>query len=102
MRRERNLPLTTVDSLITAAWPRHAQKEIERQLGCSTRQAWRIVHVGKVPGKFRQALIELLDRQITKNRLALEAIQEELKGIAHAEMVARAEGRRAPDLGSDA
>lgn len=98
----RNFPPSNLGAHIQAAYPRHAIKRIARSLSCSDRQAWRIATTGKVPSVFRAALIELLDEQIAQNRAKLEALHADLKAIEHAEMVARAENRRAVDVGPSA
>ena len=79
--------------LIWTALPRHPAKVIERALGCTTRQAWRIVSTGRVPGRFRAALIEVLDRAIEHSRAKLGEAERELKYIRETAMVERAQAR---------
>ena len=88
--------------LIWAALPRHPAKAIERALGCTTRQAWRIVSTGRVPGRFRAALIEVLDDAIEHSRAKLGEAERELKYIRDLEMVARAQARLLESGPSDA
>src|SRR5258708_1016487 len=77
-----------------------ARKQVERGLGCSRSQAWRMVYHGRIPGKFRQALIAFLDRSIERNLGTLAAIRRELAEIEHEEMLARAARRHADSVDS--
>jgi len=79
---------------IATALGRNAAKQVERGLNCSRSQAHRMVWHGQVPSKFRAALIGLLEEAIQRQQMRLRDIDEQLRGIAHEEMLARAEARR--------
>lgn len=83
-----------VGTLIASALPKNAAKHLEAELGCSPRQAWRIVSTGKVPGRFRVAFIRIVDAMIENRIAALKYHQAALKAEAYAEMVERAADRR--------
>lgn len=99
MEQRKNYPLTDTLTLITAAYPRHAAKHIERGLDCTPRQALRIVSTGKVPNRFAGALFQLVVDAISRNFTELERLQADLKGVRHEGMVARSADRRAAALG---
>jgi len=100
MCRAGNRPLTMIAEHIRAAWPRHTAKHLERGLGCSSAQAERITKTGYVPGAFRSAIIELLERAVADNRAKLERIEDELRQIRYERMVGRAAARNASDAGA--
>ena len=103
MRKTGNLfPLMNAAAFIRSAWPRGAAKQIEPLLGCSPRQAWRIVSTGRVPGKFRAAFFEAVRREITRNRARLARIDAQIKAIEHGETVAEARARRTESVGAAA
>jgi hypothetical protein len=87
---------------IQTALGRDARKQVERGLSCTRSQAWRMVYHGEVPGRFRAALVRLLEEAISRNQAELSRLDAELKAIAHAEMVARAAERRAETVGQGA
>lgn len=72
----------------------HPRKMVERELGCSPRQARRIVDTGRAPSAFRDALISLLDRLIEASRERLRAAEDELRALRQTEMLERAASRR--------
>lgn len=92
-------PLMNASGFIRGAWPRGAAKRIERELGCSPRQAWRIASEGRVPGKFRAALLVAVHIAIEANQRELARLGAELKAIRHARMVARTAARSAASVG---
>jgi hypothetical protein len=98
MQREPNRgardPMTT-RALIRTAIPHDTAKTISRHLGVSHRQGRRIA-TGKVPGRLRVALVDLLDRFIAQRKAQLEHGERELREIRYAEMVDRAAQRREP------
>lgn len=96
MQRRGDRILTNVATMISAAFPRDAAKRLERELDCSPRQA-RSITEGRVPGKFRAALIAVLDSAIESNKKHLERLQAELKALDYQAMVSRAADRRASD-----
>lgn len=83
---------------IQTALGRDARKQVERGLSCSRSQAWRMVYHGEVPGRFKAALVRLLEEAIVRNQAELTRLDAELKAIAHAEMVGRAAERRAESM----
>ena len=87
---------------IATALGRNAAKQVERGLNCSRSQAHRMVWHGQVPGRFRAALVRLLEEAISRNQAELSRLDAELKAIAHAEMLARAAERRAEIVGQGA
>lgn len=95
--RGRGDPMTT-RTLIRTAIPHDTAKTIARDLGVTYRQGRRIA-AGKVPGRFRPALIGLLERAIARNQVALERANAELREIEIAEMLGRAADRRAAAMG---
>jgi|SRR5579859_37841 len=92
-------PLMNAAAFIRGAWPRGAAKQIERALGCSRRQAWRIASTGHVPGVFAATLLEAVRYALARNQAEIARRRAELKVIRHARMVDRARARRAPDMG---
>ncbi len=92
--------MLTPAAIITALGRGDARKQVERELGCTRSQAWEMAYRAKVPGKFRQAFIALLDRSIERNLGTLAEIRRELAEIEHEEMLARAARRRADDMDS--
>lgn len=82
------------EGIMTALGRGDARKQVERALGCTRSQAWEMVYRGRVPGKFRAALIGLLEEAIVRQQMKLRDIDEQLRGIAHEEMLARAAARR--------
>lgn len=90
-----------VGTLVAGALGRHAAKKIETGIGCSPRQAWRIIETGRVPGRLRSALLRFLDASIAKNKQALDRLHDELKALDLEEMLARA-GDRRQDLADQA
>lgn len=84
---------------IQTALGRDARKQVERGLSCSRSQAWRMVYHGEVPGRFKAALVRLLEEAIARNQAELTRLDAELKAIAHVEMVDRAKARRAESVG---
>lgn len=94
MRRERDFPLTNLHNHIRTAFPRHPIKHLARGLGCSDRQAWRIATTGRAPGKFRSALIRILESAYAKNGAEIERLQRELKAIDDAAFDTKSEGNR--------
>lgn len=99
----RNLPprkSMLTRAAITVALGRNAAKKVEQGLNCSRSQAHRMVSHGKVPGRFKAALVRLLEEAIVRNQAELTRLDAELKAIAHAEMLSRAAERRAEIMGS--
>ena len=86
-------PHMTTRTLIRTAIPHDTAKVLARSLGVTHRQGRRIA-AGKVPGRLRVALVELLDRAIARNQAALERANAELRAIAMQEMLVRAQARR--------
>lgn len=84
-----------VGTLIASAFPRHPIKHIETALGCTPRQAQRIVETGKSPSRFQAALRKILLAAMEANNRALERHIEALRAGDYAEMVQRAADRRA-------
>ena len=103
MRRGREVPLKmTIAAIIKTVAPSGAAlKWVESNLDCSPRQAKRIVSENRVPGRFRAALITILEEAIRRNRTQLERLEDELKRIRYGEMVDRAAARRAAAVGPD-
>lgn len=102
MRSTQERPLTNVATHIRAAWPRHTRKSVQRELSVSDSQADRIVKTGRVPGKFRAALLSAVHNAIASNQRELERLGAELKAIRHARMVDRASSGRAQAMGTGA
>lgn len=104
MRKWREDILTST-AIIRAAFPRDSAKLIARALGCTDRQG-KSIAAGRVPGRFRVALIGLLQSAIAQNKAQLDRIEDELKRLDYTEMVARAAARREasarPALAADA
>lgn len=100
MRKWREDILTNA-AIIKAAFPRDSAKLIARALGCSDRQGKSIAS-GRVPGRFRSALIGLLQSAIAQNKAQLDRIDDELKRLDYEEMVARASARREAAAGDRA
>jgi hypothetical protein len=69
------------------------QKAVARELGCSPRQARRIMNTGKAPSAFRDALVNLLDRLIEHSRERLRIAEDELRALRTKEMLERAASR---------
>lgn len=84
---------------ISTALGRNAAKQVEQGLNCSRSQAHRMVWHGQVPGRFKAALVRLLEEAIARNQAELTRLDAELKAIAHVEMVDRAKARRAESVG---
>lgn len=80
---------------IKLAWPDARAKRIANGLDCSVITAKRIASTGHVSGRFRAALLRLIDEAIYRNATEIERLRKELWGIEHAEMVDRAAIRRA-------
>lgn len=95
MRRERNHPLTNLAMHIQAALPRNAIKLLARGIGCSDRQAWRIVTTGKVPTSLEKPALDYLAEAIQRRKVLLEQAENDLKTIRYSRMVGRAESRLA-------
>lgn len=57
----KSFPPMNATALIRSAWPRNAAKEIEHQIGCSRRQAWRMIQTGHIPASMRTRLIRALE-----------------------------------------
>lgn len=53
--------------LISATFPRHKAKSLARELGCSERQARRMIETGNVPEAFQERMLSAVE--ITLNRL---------------------------------
>ena len=66
----------TMTAIIRSAWPRHAAKHIEAELGCSRRQAWRMIETGRVPRSLNARLLRAVE-------FALSRQSEELGKIRH-------------------
>lgn len=97
--RGRGDPMTT-RSLIRTAIPQDTAKTIARELNISHRQGRRIA-TGKVPGRLRVALVDLLDRFMAQRRAQLERGELELREIRYEKMVGRALQRREQDTSED-
>jgi len=83
----------TTRALIRTAIPHDTVKTIARELNVTHRQGRRIA-TGKVPGRLRVALVDLLDRFIAQRRAQLERGEQELREIRYAEMAHRIQERR--------
>lgn len=83
-----------VFAAIRHAWPDARAKRIAAELGCSVVTGKRIASTGKVSGRFRAALLRVLDHAIAKNLEELERLQAELKAHDYMAMVDRAADRR--------
>lgn len=90
--------MTAIVTAVRAAFPRHAEKELQRRLGVSAAQANRIVRSGAVPGSLRAAFVELLDRAIARRIEEAAEVRVALREIDYAEMVDRAATRRVSPL----
>lgn len=90
MRRGKNFPMNA-GTLIATAAPRHAAKQLQTHLGCSPRQAWRIVTTGRVPAYLRDRTIEFLEDAFRRNREAIERAEAQLKALKYAETMAGAD-----------
>lgn len=102
MGSARDSRLTSVSTFISAAFPRHAAKQLVRALPVSPSQAARIAKTGHVPRHLRAVVLALLERTIAANKARLEHIQVELGTISHAEVVVAGRTRGTADMGSDA
>lgn len=95
-------PRMTIAAIIKTVAPSGAAlKWVESNLDCSPRQAKRIVSENRVPGRFRAALIGILEEAIRRNKLQLERLESELRIIRYENMVERAASRRAETVGED-
>ena len=84
-----------IATAIRLAWPDSRAKRIANALGCSVITGKRIASTGYASGRFRSALLRLLDVEIEKNEARLRALREELRNLEAAEMLDRAAARRA-------
>ena len=87
--------------LIDSIYPNSKAKRLQAGMGVSWRQARRIVTTGRVPSKLWPLFLKAVAEQNASNAAKMEALRLEIKAIEHAEMVARAEARRASNVGQD-
>src|SRR5260221_14311410 len=87
-----------VVSAIKHAWPDARAKRVAAALGCSVITGKRIASTGRVSGRFRAALLRVLDGAIEHNKKELERLQNDLKEMTYVEMVNRGADRRASSL----
>lgn len=101
MRTGKDFPMSAVDTgmLIAAAYPKHAAKHLEKGLGCTPRQAWRIVSSGHAPAHFAAALLRLVDQAISRNLQELESLHGDLRRIHHAALLDTGADRYAASVG---
>lgn len=92
----------TVGTLIAAAFPRHAAKHLEAELGCTRRQAWRMVSTGIVPVRFQVSFIQVVQSALSLQKSLLARVDDEIKRLDYEAMVARSATRRAEASGADA
>jgi hypothetical protein len=100
MGRGKDYPVS-VAALIRGAIPRHAAKEIEQHVGCSRRQAWRIVSTGRVPQRFRAALIALLRDAADRNERRLRELKGEIQLLEYRDQVEARQAARETPMGPD-
>lgn len=67
--------------LIWLAFGRRAAKQLESGLGCTRRQAWRIVSTGHVPAHLWGPFIDLIDRTMAERRQEFMAAGQTLRDI---------------------
>jgi hypothetical protein len=82
--------LTNVAGLIRGLHPAHPVKAIERALGCSPRQAQRIVETGQVPRAFAEKVLAFLQRSADYNRQRLAEYEAEIANLEAARSQAAA------------
>ena len=97
MRKDGFGTLTAITAYVSAAFPRHAQKEVARRLRCTEGQAALIVR-GRVPAALRRALIQILDRAIARNQEHLRRLHAEVRAL-NEDLVARMQDSPAPPVG---
>jgi len=91
-------PQMTLQNIIDTAIPRNARKIIARELDCTPRQARRIVE-GRVPSRFRAALIRMLENAIDRNERELRRLREEIRLDEYATTRQARKGVAARDMG---
>jgi hypothetical protein len=89
--------LTQVTGIIRGLYPAHPVKALERALGCSPRQAQRIVETGQVPMKWHAQVAAFFRQTAEFNRQRLAEIDVEIARFEEAQARARA----AQDMGED-
>jgi hypothetical protein len=100
MHKRGKFPLTSVAGIIRGLYPAHPTKAIERALGCSPRQAQRIVETGQVPAAFCAAVAQFLRDTSEYNRRRQAEYDAEIELVEKA-LLAKAEARSARDVGGD-
>lgn len=85
--------LTAVASHLRSVWPSSTAKRVAGVLGCTHRQARRILSEGHVPTRFETRLIAALDRDYERARQEMERRHDEIRGYRLALMARRAAAR---------
>jgi predicted transcriptional regulator len=99
MRSGRKNPLTAVVSLIRGE--RHVAKELQRALGCTPRQAARIVDIGRVPQEYHARFVAFLKELRDRNNARVRAYDEGIRLFEYQRMVAEAKASRSETMGDD-
>ena len=89
-----------VKRAIDRTLPGMSAKRIARELECSIATAKRTAASGRASGRLRPALLRMLIRLFEQNEAEAGKLRDALKAMASEEMVARAEIRRAPNVGA--
>lgn len=85
--------LSAVAIHLRSVWPDSTAKQVARVLGCTHRQARRILSDDRIPGRFERKLIDALDRDYERARREMEARHDEIRGYRLALMGRRISAR---------
>ena len=95
----RNPRLTNVAHVLRGLYPAHPVKAVERALGCSPRQAQRIVETGQVPRAYAEKIVQFLRTTAAYNRARLAEYDAEIDRLAASDAENKAPS--APAVGDD-
>ena len=78
--------------IISATYPRHKVKTLARELGCSERQARRMIETGNVPEAFQDRLLSAVEMTLDRLTEYLGAVRNAQRKRQYRRLVAEGRG----------